>query len=1534
MAQEPQPVPTIAGWEDDTEYDTESTAPTYSPIAPYDMSPTHPPMVYKPHSAPTVHANVWAARSGIRTVNNSEIEVRPAEEVASQAMDNDLLLFQARAHSQSVVVMVDNGCDNRAILNLDKMEVSKLHLRQSYKLAVHGATGVSTTLAYRIPRFRLSINGVTRVIHNAIAANLPSFDPAIVIGKPYLAQEDVHIDHKHNVVTFPDGSQWRNPLPPGESLPAATWKPTTKPTNVPNVETTPEDVPTQPDSDPHITMKAALKKQRHGTGELYTIRVNLSKLNDVPTTPHDPHTEVDDCPVMHHTATLYQMHSKLHTPCSNDASLSPAQERDLARLKSEFATIGGDLPHRNRHSRFVGNHPIDLYPNAEKRIPYRPPNKMAPDQMTELRKQLKYLLEHGFLRPSKSPIATLVFFVPKPAKVTTDDKGNTTTTKRWRMVVDYRGLNNETVKDRFPCPDLSNAVDRLSGHKYYSAIDLTAGFWQLPIRPGDEYKTAITTPLGLFEWTVMPFGLCNAPASFNRITQKLFGHSSKHHAYCEPFVDDIGIFSDSWKDHLKHVRDILATLRDNGLYANLEKCHLGKRSLKFLGEIVSHEGRSPDPERISAIVNWPTPRSHQDVRVFLGMTGYLSPYIPTYSARVKPLNKVRNGQPGSGGHQPSFRSLWGPDQQSAFEQLKITVSKAPVLIPPDYTSIFYIQHDASETALGAVLLQKSADSAILRPVAFGSRSLVGAEPSWPTHDLELEALRFGLERFKHYFGLNRVVTIGDHKPLLHIRTQTKLSTRQLRVMEAISGFNFMQLYWAGPRLKIADMLSRSPQPHVDTKELTARLTAGSCEICAAEVWKDICSKHQSDQSAQVAHNATLLSLRCKLSKAVGTVDALSAENIVASYQYDARTKRIKEQLESKHANHFKRRYRKDSDGRIFERSFELSDPFTHGERLVLPVVQEDTSIITAAIRVCHEVTTSGHSGTGATFHRVRARFTFRGMWDKVTAFVLTCHRCQYARHSTKAPFGLSKPLEPPVPIPGADLSTDFTFGLPPATHPVTGLTYEGIQVWMDRLTRRIRLLPVNKTITAKQCASLYRMEVASQWGQMRSLVSDRDPRFTGEFWIELAKSLGTVLKMSSPRHPTTDGQSEQAMSWIAVMIRSFCGSSPDSWVSFLPDLEFCINSSPSRSRDGLSPFVIWQGFKPLEAIDLVAPTLAARSSDSDAMDHVQMQRIAVQRARDALKFAQDEVAYRTDKHRTPVRYAPGDFISIHVKHLLPPGEHHRLKKTQDLYSGPFEVISMIGDAAVEINLPKTYRQHNVFHVSGTRLWHSNPNQRDPMSRPEFTMDEEGSDDQSTFTVGAILKWRARRGKSEWLVEWKGYNRAYNSWEPLEAFCTGGTVTTALKMFERTRTGSNESLNAELHKGSVNTEYSPGSPGTQRHAADGFDITYALPRESMTAMSKRLRVPVQDMQDMNKRMFRGLRKSSQFDEGTAVRYRTATLSTMAIRPIYLVATCVDRYGDPYLGEISSQHRQAVTEYHRSTGSSYVTRRTRWNKRTYQ
>lgn len=910
-----------------------------------------------------------------------------------------------------------------------------------------------------------------------------------------------------------------------------------------------------------------------------------------------------------------------------------------------------------------------------------------------------------------------------------------------------------------------------------------------------------------------------------------------------------------------------------------------------MGERISERGREPTGERVEAIRSWGKPQSFANLRTFLGHTTYLSNFIHRYSDRAKPLNAIRSGYSGSGGHQPSFSSVWGPQQDAAFEDLKAAITSAPVLVPPDFTKPFYIQSGASKVAIAAALLQDAHGSGQLQPVAYVSRVLQPNEVVWPAHDREFTAVRFGLQSFRGYFLPNRPTVIVDHKPLLHFREQPKLSARQIAALDEVGEIGPDWLYWPGSQMVFSDFLSRPPGVHPDLSSLTADLTTSGCPICAAQSRKDICDRHRPRILTllhSVEHSAVHSDTGTTYAPADSRPQSPDPARIKAAYKSPQEThcRRILGGLATGRDNHFRRRYEL-VDGLLFTRPSVGAGPLRARPRLVLP--RSSQAIIATALDSVHVTTTAGHLGVEATFQRLAQRYDFPKMQQAVEEYVRGCFACQQSRHSTQRKLGQYHGLEPPLPFPGASLSTDFTFGLPRCRHPLTGVEYNGIQVYVCRLSRRVRFLPVSETISAPEAATLYRMQVMPQWGMMASLVSDRDPRFTSAFWAELSEALGVSLKMSTANHPQTDGQSESAFGYLGVILRTFCSSNPN-WVEILPDLEFAVNTHTSGSRDGRTPFQVWQGFHPLEPADLVTPNLAFRMS-TPVRDHVVQQRLASQSAVECIRVAQDILATRTDAHRRSIIYQPGDKIMVHRLALLPPSPdpiHRRAKnKLLPLWSGPFSVVGMRGPNAVKVDLSQTQSKANpVFNVEATKPFHS-----DFRGRP----DPDGLSLQPTadgeYTVGSIVGTRLRRGKRQWLVRWQGMGQAYDTWHPLENFVSAAGFTSALERFERDRTGSTDEILA-LHASAPSmVDYDNGTPGTLGESADGFLLRYASGSETIADIARVCDASIKNVLSLNRPNISRLRRTSTPTAGTAVRIRAVAMPARAnmLSTLYTVRT---------------------------------------------
>ncbi|XP_051130737.1 uncharacterized protein LOC127251190 [Andrographis paniculata] len=349
-------------------------------------------------------------------------------------------------------------------------------------------------------------------------------------------------------------------------------------------------------------------------------------------------------------------------------------------------------------------HQIDFVPGAS--IPNRPAYRCNPDENKEIQKQVQELLEKGWVRESLSPCAVPVIIVPK--------KDGT-----WRMCVDCRAVNAITIKYRHPIPRLDDLLDEINGARIFSKIDLRSGYHQIRMQPGDEWKTAFKTKLGLYEWLVMPFGLTNAPSTFMRLMNHVL------RAFIGKFVvvyfDDILVYSKSENEHVEHVRLVFQRLREEQLYANFKKCIFHTNEVVFLGFVVSEDGLKVDETKVKAIKEWTPPMNVGEIRRFLGMCGFFQRFVPGFSLIAAPLTSLlKKGVP--------FK--WEQAHQEAFETLKAKLTQAPVLALPNFEKTFELECDASGKGMGAVLLQEG------RPIAYHSEKFGGAALNYSTYDKE------------------------------------------------------------------------------------------------------------------------------------------------------------------------------------------------------------------------------------------------------------------------------------------------------------------------------------------------------------------------------------------------------------------------------------------------------------------------------------------------------------------------------------------------------------------------------------------------------------------------------------------------------------------------------------------------------------------------------------------------------------------------------------------------------------------------------
>ena len=408
--------------------------------------------------------------------------------------------------------------------------------------------------------------------------------------------------------------------------------------------------------------------------------------------------------------------------------------------------------------------------------------RIASSNQEFIQKEIQTMFEKGLIRESSSPWASPIVLVPKK-------------NGKQRICIDYRKLNHVTEKDVYPLPVIDDILESFKGAQWFSTLDLASGYWQVAVKEEDKKKTAFITKYGLYEFNVMPFGLCNAPATFQRLIDKLM--KKYLGKFVLAYLDDLTIYSKTFDEHVKHLAIVFQVLREAQLKLNKEKCHFFLHSITFLGHEISWQGIQPDEEKLIKVKNFPQPTNLRTLRGFLGLASYYRKFVKNFSKRAKPLTKLL---------QKDIPFIWENDQQKAFEWLKTQLITAPILQHPDFNKPFYLHTDASGTGLGAVLAQKD-DNNNEYAIAYASRMLNRAEQNYSTTEQECLAVIWAVEHFKHYFGISPFFVITDHSALKWLRT-TELKGRRARWILRLEPYNFTILHRAGKKHNNADTLSR------------------------------------------------------------------------------------------------------------------------------------------------------------------------------------------------------------------------------------------------------------------------------------------------------------------------------------------------------------------------------------------------------------------------------------------------------------------------------------------------------------------------------------------------------------------------------------------------------------------------------------------------------------------------------------------------------------------------------------------------------
>lgn len=960
----------------------------------------------------------------------------------------------------------------------------------------------------------------------------------------------------------------------------------------------------------------------------------------------------------------------------------PSEYHDFMNL---FLKKGAEQlpPHR-----YV-DHEIPLVPDA--RPPFGPLYSMSTKELQVLKDYLDENLSKGFIRASSSSAAAPVLFVRKA-------DGSI------RVCVDYRALNDLTIKNRYPLPLISETLQRLSQAKIITRQDLRWAYNLIRIKKGGEWKTAFRTRYGLFEYLVMPFGLTNAPATCQQFVNDVLRQFLD--VFCVCYLDDIMIYSQDPLEHVTHVRMVLEKLREAGLYVKGEKCEFHTEETAFLGFIVGKNGISMDPAKVEAVKKWESPRNVHDLQQFLGFANFYRRFIKAYSKLCHPFYKLL---------QKDTPWSWGPDShaQRTFERLKTAFCEAPILRHFDPELPIIMETDASDTVVSGILSQKfpDGDKHVLHPICYFSKKMSPAECNYGIGDKELLAIVLCFEEWHQYLEGSKypVQVLTDHLNLQSFMTKMALNRRQVRWSQLLANYNFKINFRPGTANVKADPLTRR---------------SGDLPQEGDRRGKTVDSLLRSDQFQRLAAAAKLFATTVPLE-----------ERIKEALKTDVLGQSVIKALQENQQRH--------PTISLADARYENSQLLVHD----LAYVPDNEQIRVEIMSQGHDNPAVGHPGIANTYEQVTRNYWWPGMRKMIKRYVrncATCHRIKPVRH---APYGYLRPLSVPQNR-WQHISMDFITGLPRSG------PYDSVLVVVCRLSKMAHFIPTTMDgCDAKEVARLFRDNIFRLHGFPESSVSDRGSVFVSEFFRAFARLTKLKLRYSTAFHPQTDGQTERVNAILEQYVRGYCNYQQNDWTELLAMAEFAYNNSTS-STTRMTPFFANYGYHPRFLFELRSDQ--PRTPLPEIKDMREQLTNLEYYLKAEISYAQSRQSEFADQRRNPAPvYRPGDSVWLLRGNMQTTRPSAKLDFKR---VGPFSVEKAISGHAYKLRLPPTMKVHPVFHVSLLEPTATDPfdTQQQPEPLPVIV------NDHQEWLVEEILDAKLYYRRPRFLVKWT--NSLDPTWE--------------------------------------------------------------------------------------------------------------------------------------------------------------------------
>lgn len=909
----------------------------------------------------------------------------------------------------------------------------------------------------------------------------------------------------------------------------------------------------------------------------------------------------------------------------------------------------------------------------------------------EVKTQVQKMLDQNIIQPSSSPWSSPIWVVPKKL----DASGK----QKWRVVIDYRKLNEVTIGDSYPLPNITDILDKLGHSVYFTTLDLASGFHQIELDPQDVPKTAFNTPYGHYEFLRMPFGLKNAPATFQRAMDNvLHGIQGER---CFVYLDDIVVFASSLQEHEQKLTEVFNRLREYGLKIQPDKCEFMRKEVAYLGHIISNEGVKPNPDKIKAVRDFPIPKSCKDIKSFLGLAGYYRRFIPNFSKLTKPLTSLLK---------KDVPFVWNEEQQQALDACKDILTTAPILQYPDFSRPFNLTTDASKYAIGAVLSQGDVGKDL--PIAYASRTLNKAESNYSTIERELLAIVWAVKHFRPYLYGRKFNILTDHKPLIWVMNIKDPGSRLVRWRLKLEEYEYHMEHKAGKANTNADALSRppvmnsniidlidsspnSPQSedylqlnyeHYTALKDTERKGFDSTKIKFSpdrlldHRHKDIFIPTSCIHSDQNDLSKEALSLCSGVEPYVDKIKNLYDADLLVSNErqnlifcctrpshfdpWDSESyfKALLSCLQQHNISHlFVPDLKNDHTCKLVNNeqlriTAYLAESYnceiTICENKVrYPKAEEIPSIL----KTYHDEPLSGHRGIIETTRKIRDEFFWKGMTNDIKNYVdscITCQRNKIQRKSFQAPMVITSQSTEPFERVSMDLVSYSD---------VSDSNNKYVLTLQDDLTRYVQAYPIPDKEANTVAQKL--LHYCQHYGVPKRFHSDQGTEFMNNIMKQLMKFFGSNHTFNTTYHPQTNGCLERFHATLRDHIRMYHNRRLKNWDQIIPFAIMCHNTSVNSST-GYTPHELLFGYKPRPFYS-IKPI-----PDYTACDYLKDLNERLRASRDAalknIENMKEKAKERYDSQiRNTVEYKIGDKVMLKV-----PNPNNLNAK----WEGPYEVV--------------------------------------------------------------------------------------------------------------------------------------------------------------------------------------------------------------------------------------------------------------------